>query len=76
MLDINLGVTHPLSDVNTGVLYASGSISVCSPVSPHERLDSLAVNPGAHAKLALLDLDFRVFAFFVLAASSASRGDF
>lgn len=49
---------------------------VCSPVSPHESLDSLAVDPGAHAKFALLDLDLRVFAFLVLAASSTSRGDF
>lgn len=40
-------------------------------MSPHESLDSLAVDPGTKAKFTLLDLDFRVFAFLVLAAGSA-----
>lgn len=44
------------------------------PVSPHEGLDSVILDPGAVAKLALLDLDFLILAFLVLAAGSGGGG--
>lgn len=43
-------------------------------MSPKEGLDALGVNPAAESKFAFGDLDFLVFAFFILAASSAGGG--
>lgn len=47
-----------------------------SPMTPHERLDALGLDPGTVAELALLDLDFLVLAFFVLAPSAGAFGFF
>ena len=43
-------------------------------MSPHEGLDSVILDPCAVAELALLDLDFLILAFFVLAAGSGGGG--
>lgn len=45
-----------------------------SPVSPHKSLDTLSIDPGAETELALCDLGFGVFTFFVLTAGAASGG--
>lgn len=47
---------------------------VCSPVSPHKSLDTLSIDPGPETQLALGDLGFGVFAFFVLTAGAAGGG--
>lgn len=44
------------------------------PMPPHPGLDAIVIDPGAQAELALGDLDFGVFAFFVLAAGAAGFG--
>ena len=43
-------------------------------MSPHKSLDTLSIDPGAETELALGDLGFGVFAFFVLAAGAAGGG--
>lgn len=41
---------------------------------PEETLETFCINPGPKTKLSLQDFDFLVFAFLVLAASTACRG--
>jgi len=45
-----------------------------SPVSPHKSLDTFGIDPGTETELALGDLGFGVFAFFVLTAGPAGGG--